>query len=172
MHDFRIRRGTAVALGALLGFGSTVLSSWGAAANPFTTQMEVSAQVQQSCTVDVTDMGFGSFFSDATELPEAISFLTVTCGSINNISIELGQGAGLVDGKRAMRNGNGSTLTYELFYLGQDGILWGDGTASIGNAQAESSDVDPIPIYGRIASGQTPTAGSYTDSVTITVTLL
>jgi spore coat protein U-like protein len=71
-----------------------------------------------------------------------------------------------------MTSSGGSTLNYNLFTTGAHAVVWGDGTSSTatlgntGNGAAQT-----LTIYGRIPAGQTTVpAGSYADTVAVTIT--
>lgn len=138
--------------------------------------MGVTATVTKNCTLSTTAVEFGStvnvLSSTATTANGGIS---VTCNSGTTWKVSADKGGGgttatITD--RKMVNGT-NLLTYKLFTDSARTIIWGDNTAGngvtidgTGNGSAQAST-----IYGQIPTGQTTVpAGSYSDTVNVTVT--
>ena len=93
--------------------------------------------------------------------------ISVSCDGIASYTIALGPGAGGV-ADRAMTNGN-SQLHYNLYTSPLKTTIWGDGSGSTGTVSNTATGSNH-PVYGRIPERQNVTAGSYSDTLTITVT--
>ena len=61
-------------------------------------------------------------------------------------------------------------LQYNLYTTGDIGApIWGDGTGGSTVVSSSGSSNINIPIYGVVPSGQNPSIGSYSDSLTVTI---
>jgi len=155
---------------AVLGFLTLGLASTSAVAqtNPATTTFGVSATVLKDCIVSATAMAFGNY-TGAVNTPT--STVTVTC--TNTTAYNVGLSAGLATGAtvttRKMQNG-ANLLPYSLYSNSVMSTNWGntvgtDTVAGTGNGAAQA-----LTVYGQIAAGLYVTPGSYTDTITATVT--
>jgi spore coat protein U-like protein len=136
-----------------------------ASAATATTSFAVSATVADSCTVSATALGFGAYAvaSDSA----ATTTVTVTCTNGTTYHVALDDGGNFTTTRR-MTDAT-SFLEYELYTDAGHVTRWGntdttdvDGTGD-GSAQA-------LTVYGLVPSGQFVTAGSYTDTINVTVT--
>ncbi|MDF8332742.1 Csu type fimbrial protein [Novosphingobium cyanobacteriorum] len=136
-----------------------------------TDTMAVSATVQSACIVAASALSFGSYNPTAGTNADATTTLSVTCtsGTSYTVGLSAGNGSGATVTSRKLTNG-GNTLNYALYQDSARTTNWGNtpGTDTPASAVAGSS-ATTLTVYGRIASGQNVPAGSYTDSVTVTV---
>jgi spore coat protein U-like protein len=156
----------------------TVIAALIAISAPATAQtlpgsFNVTAAVAKTCvfqTGAVTDITFGDYDSFLSpEVARTTSF-QFRCTNKTPYTIELGPGNNF-SGTRRMAAG-AEFLPYDLDQVGGPGwaVPWGtlaDGEAKGGNAP--NSTWMTHTVYGRIRAGQVPAAGSYSDSVAITV---
>jgi spore coat protein U-like protein len=137
-----------------------------AAAQTATDTFEVRARVVKVCTIIANDLDFGVYVS--SQAARASTALTVQCTADTPFSIELSGGTGGNRGDRRM-TGPG-TLRYGLY---KDGG-YTQPTATSGTDFTGRSDPQGTPVafqvYGQVASNQSVPAGSYIDTVTVTVT--
>jgi spore coat protein U-like protein len=69
-----------------------------------------------------------------------------------------------------MTNG-ANTLNYSMYTTAGRTTVWGDGTLStVTQAGTGNGTGQALTVFGRVPTGQYVTAGSYTDTVTATVT--
>jgi spore coat protein U-like protein len=125
-----------------------------------------------SCTISATPLMFGAYNVFDVSPTVSTGAVLFRCGpAVGAISIGLGPGqAGsyaartLVDGVEA--------LTYNLYLDAARTIVWGDGSGGsqmyLSNNPPKSADVQ-LTVYGKIDSFQDVSAGSYADTVTVTV---
>lgn len=144
------------------------VSATAASAATATASMSVTASVQATCTVSATGLSFGTYVSAQLD---ASTTLSVSCTNTTpyNIGLDVGTGTGATVSSRKMTSG-AQTLTYSVYSDSGRATVWGPtiGTNTVtgtGNGSAQS-----FTVYGRIPSGQLPTPGSYSDTVTATVT--
>lgn len=161
-------KGVSVGLGLLAALGFGLLSQL-AEASTATSTFTVSATVPATCTVAATNLAFGSYTGT---LSNATSTITATC--TNSTSYNVGLNAGTVTGAtvstRAMTGPSGATLSYGLFQDSGHTTNWGDTVGTDTESGTGTGAAQNLTVYGQIPAGQFPTPGSYTDTITVTVT--
>lgn len=163
---------SSLAIGAGLMF-SAVQEARGA--TPVTNTFPVTATITSACTVSGSNLNFGSAIDPlAAGTPlDATSTLTVTCSNTTPYTVALNAGANAGGAtnfsSRTMKSGS-DTLGYQLYLDSGRSSVWGDGTSSssakngTGTGAAQS-----LSVYGRIPSLANVVPGSYTDTVTVTI---
>ncbi len=135
-----------------------------------------------SCTADASAVSFGAYNPLSGSNVDATGNVRVSCSSVItlgtiNYSIALSTGHSGTYTPRHMDNA-GNPLNYNLYTSNTYGTIWGDGTGGTGVVTGsitlfvliDSSFVDH-PVYGRIPGSQTSAVvGSYSDTITVTVT--
>jgi spore coat protein U-like protein len=147
-----------------------------AQAGQATGTLSVSASVAATCSVNSPSLGFGAY--DKTNGTTASTTVTVTCTAASGTaSVALGQGAnwdGTNNTRRLKEAASGNYLAYGLYSDSSFTTAWGDGTAATNNAAAvsnsETGSAVNTTVYGKIPANQSLFAGSFSDSVSITVT--
>ena len=137
-----------------------------------TGQFDVTATVLDNCAVTASDLAFGNYAPSSGSPVTASTTLQVTCtpSLAYSIALDGGTTTGAV-AARAMSDGGSGQLTYGLYKSSGYSTIWGDGSgvtqtvAGTGNGAAQ-----PHTVHGRIPASQFVAAGSYTDSITVTVT--
>ena len=136
---------------------------------------QVTATVTSACTVSGTTLNFGSSIDPlATATPlDATSTLSVQCTNTTPYTVALSAGANAGGASnfasRTMKSGS-NTLGYQLYLDSGRASVWGDGTSSsstLGGTGTGSAQT--LTIYGRLSSLANVVPGSYTDTVTVTV---
>lgn len=134
-----------------------------------------------NCSVSATGVSFGSYDPSSTAPAQATGTVTVTCSrpilspESGPYSIALSSGAGGSYADRTMAAGS-EVLHYQLYSDPSYTTVWGDGSGGSGVVNGSYS----LPlfilsasynhsVYGRIPADQWPAAGSYTDTITVTV---
>jgi spore coat protein U-like protein len=145
-----------------------ILTSSADAASTATTTFTVSASVISSCSISASNMAFGNY--SLAQL-DATSSVTVTCtsGAVVKIGLNAGTGSGATVSARKMTSGSNS-LNYGMYRDSNRSLNWGNtpGTDTV-NATGTGS-AQAFTIYGRIPANQTSPVGSYSDTITATVT--
>lgn len=147
------------------------LAQAGTAGNSF----QVTATVTSACTVSGTTLNFGSSIDPlaaATPL-DATSTLSVQCTNTTPYTVALNAGANAGGASnfasRTMKSG-ANTLGYQLYLDAGRSSVWGDGTSSSStSAGTGTGSAQTLTIYGRLPSLANVVPGSYTDTVTVTV---
>lgn len=144
-------------------------------ADTATTTFQVTATVNDSCTVTATDLAFGVYDAGAGNL-DGTSTITATCtaGTGYDIGLDAGSNSANASGTtRAMDDGGSSYLEYELYSDSSRSVIWGNdvGTDTVNNPSATGGD-NAHTVYGQIPAGQydASAATSYSDTINVTVT--
>lgn len=129
-----------------------------------------------SCAVSASGVAFGVY--DPTVATATLSSGTVAVSCVvsgatghNPVSIALSAGNSGTFGSRTMLSG-ADILNYNLYLDAAYTQVWGDGT---GSSVADSDFVTPgkpslsATVYGMIPALQAPGAGTFSDTITVTV---
>jgi spore coat protein U-like protein len=156
---------------AAIGILALGLSSMPAFATPVTvtSNFGVSATVQATCLISASPMAFGTYTGSASTSSTTVS---VTCTNTTgyNVGLSAGSGNGATVSNRSMTGPGSAALSYGLFQDSANSVNWGntvgtDTVAGTGNGSAQS-----ITIYGQIPASQYVAPGSYSDTITATIT--
>jgi spore coat protein U-like protein len=149
---------------ALFGCLANLPAAYAATA---TTTFQVTANVVATCSASATDMAFGAYSGALIDQTSAVS---VTCTSTTGYTIGLDDGLNYANSThRSMKNAGTDYLEYELYSDVAGGTRWGNVTGTwvsdTGTGSAQSHTV-----YGRLPAGQDLFIGTYSDTITVTVT--
>jgi spore coat protein U-like protein len=145
------RRWSQVARATVLA----ALAGWGSAASG-------------ACSVSPSGVHFGLYNPSGGTALDGAGNIAVTCDTLTSFTVSLSTGTGNYS-QRQMTSGLGA-LNYNL-YVDPDRLqVWGDGTG--GSLTVPSTLVlgADLSIYGRVPAGQNPRAGTYVDTIVVTVT--
>lgn len=153
--------------------GSMGLSATSYAATA-TDNMNVSTTVAMSCTITANALTFSAYDPTSASDSDATANIQSSCTSGGSVVITMGQGGNadtsstdIVPVRRM--SGSGGDLGYAVYTDTDRMAVWGN-TAATGNAYTASGGLDTIVVYGRIPKNQTVGAGSFSDSVAVTLT--
>jgi len=160
-------RGCAAALAACLLMASGNALSAATSTTTMTVQMTITA----TCTVNsAATLNFGTVGVLASNTDQT-STIQVTCTNTTpyNIGLNAGTGTGATVAVRKMTSG-ANTVNYSLYSNSGRTTVWGntigtDTQAATGNGSAQS-----YTVYGRVPAQATPAPGTYTDTITVTLT--
>jgi spore coat protein U-like protein len=153
------------------------------------------AQAIESCSVSADALNFGAYASpNGVAIDTVHSTITVTCSPTpllgllgiivgcqnDTYSVQLSTGNAGTYAPRSLSSG-GAMLSYNLYTDAGRTLVWGDGIGATQTVTGNLSGVllalgacppTPIqhPVYGRIPGSQNVPAGSYSDTITVTVT--
>lgn len=161
----------ALRLALCLGLATGVIALSQAAYSAVATGvMTVSATVSSTCVVGASTLAFSSATSAAIQAGnvDATGTVTVNCttGSPYTIALDAGAGAGATVASRKMTSG-ANLLSYTVYTSAARTTVWDTGSGTV--AGTGSGAVQTISAYGRIFSGQTVPAATYTDTINVTV---
>jgi spore coat protein U-like protein len=125
----------------------------------------VTATVATVCSVTATDLSFGAYANLAAD---ATSTISVTCTSGGTYSVGLSNGS-YFSTTRRMKNAGTDYLGYELYKEVGHTNRWGDSGGDLVSGTGSGSAQD-LTVYGNLPASQGLIAGSYSDTITVTVT--
>jgi len=123
--------------------------------------------VQAECSINVTDVTFGEYDVFNSLATDITGTLSVSCDADTPFQIALGPGSGSFTTCQ-MHNGP-DVLVYNLYTDPTRLSIWGDGSPGTSLLSTSGTSAN-YTIYGRIPARQNVRAGSYADSITVTLT--
>lgn len=157
-----------------LGFAALAATTAAPAlAGTATNNMPVSVNVLNSCTVSATPMAFGSPTAIGGVDIDTTSTVSLVCTNGANYDVALDRGLNASGTQRRMSNGAATPVfvNYGVFKDAARTTDWGAGVGATQAGNAGASGLVSLTAYGRIpASAASVGAGTYTDTVTVTVT--
>jgi spore coat protein U-like protein len=120
--------------------------------------------------LSVGDVSFGAYDVFA-KLPNraGVGNLRIKCQGIGHaavVKLSTGQSNNYVT--RVLRSGN-DVLFYNLYTSATRSVVWGDGSGSSSVMASPKNQNTSLAIFGSIPEGQDPAAGSYVDTILISV---
>ena len=147
-----------------------ILSMGQSQASTSTTTFQVTATVNNACSVSANALSFGTYnplLSTAVNISGGIN-LTCTLGTAYQIGLNAGTAAGATVTTRQMMNGT-TPLSYELYRDLAHTLNWGN-TVNTDTLGGTGTGVQvSYPVYGLLPASQSVPSGTYTDTVTVTV---
>jgi spore coat protein U-like protein len=132
------------------------------------TTITVTATVAKDCGVSATALAFGNYTGTVNN---STSTITVTC--TNTTTYTVGLSAGLASGAtvttRKMQYGT-FLLPYAMYSNSGRTTNWGNTAATNWVSGTGSGAAQALTVYGRIAANLFVNPGTYTDTITATVT--
>jgi spore coat protein U-like protein len=134
-----------------------------------TTQFTVTTVVVSSCTVAATALNFGAYTGT---LINSTSTVTVNCtsGGTYDVGLDAGTATGATVTNRSMTGPGGALLGYNLFQDAALTLNWGNTVGTDTLAGTATGSAQLLTVYGQLPGNQTAQAGSYSDTITVTIT--
>jgi spore coat protein U-like protein len=157
-------------LGSIAIAAAPMVAPTGAMAATATATFQVTATVVATCSVSAANLAFGNY--DATNGNAGSSQLSVTCTGGSNpytVSLNAGTNGSLAGAStvRAMGDGSGHLLNYNLYSNVGATSVWADGTSAVAGTAAPNA---ALTVYGKIPAGQgTAPPGAYADTINVTM---
>lgn len=159
---------------AVLAAGSFALS---AQAATVTANMGVKIVIQNACDVTTTaptDLDFGTHGVLNTVFNETTAGgITVACttGATYNIGLSAGANPSTAADINTRRMINGTSYVgYQLYTSAARTTAWGNTVGTNTVASTGTGTAQTFQVYGKVPVQTTPAAGTYTDTVLVTVT--
>ncbi len=145
------------------------------------------AYAATNCTVGASGVSFGIYDPLLGSADDSTGQVSVTCTATFppivdtvNYTVSLSSGSSGSYATRRMQSGS-SVLNYNLYTTSarSAGQIWGDTTGGSANMSGSmtigfffwpTTHTDLLTIYGRIPAGQDVAAGTYADTIIVTVT--
>lgn len=164
----RLNRLTLV-MGATAAAAGLALSNLPAAASTATTTFNVTATVQATCLVSGSNLAFGTYSGSAIAMTTTLS-VTCTNGTTYNVGLNAGTASGATVTTRAMTGPGSATLSYAMYQDSGHTTNWGNTVGTDTKSGSGNGSAQTLTVYGQLAASQYPSPGSYSDTITATVT--
>ena len=129
--------------------------------------LTVTATVLSACSLSGGTLAFGSYASGQTEDADVDGTINyVNCSGTLTFALD-GGGSGNINA-RQMSNG-ANRLSYQIYRNAARNAVWGTGADAQTQILLETRN-GSVTVYGRIPGGQVVPAGTYTDTVNVTLT--
>lgn len=131
----------------------------------------------ETCTVSATSLPFGVYNPASASPTDATGTVTVSCNAIVGVgaswTIKMSTGSSGSYAPRRLSSG-AATLNYNVYTSSARTTVWGDGSAGTGFVSDSATlivgaNTKQYTMYGRIPALQDVRAGSYSDSIVITL---
>lgn len=135
-----------------------------------TTTFNVGANVVDDCQVSATNIDFGDYRAVTAAELDANSTVAVRCtlATAYEIGLDQGLGGSSVTDRKMLQGAN--ELSYQLFRDPGRTQNWGNTLTSDTVAGTGTGINQNFQVYGRIPPNQNVATGTYSDTITVTVT--
>lgn len=129
-----------------------------------------------ACTVSTTAVSFGNYDVFLATPTDAIGRINIRCNNKKKTKVRVAIGpspnSGLFTPRQMKNTMLADLLNYDLYTKKKMTKIWGDGTGgtSIVKKKVKKNKTKKLKVYGRIPPLQDVSAGSYTDTLTVTIT--
>lgn len=132
-----------------------------------TMSFTVTAVVQASCNFSANSLAFGNYTGVVLN---ATSNLTIQCTNTTTYTVGLNAGTstGATVTSRMLTGPGSSHLGYSLFSDSGRTLNWGLTSNTVAGTGSGASQA--LTVYGQIPAGRSVTPGTYSDSITATIT--
>jgi spore coat protein U-like protein len=134
-----------------------------------TTSFQVTAIIAPSCTITTSPLAFGNYTGLVLN---STTTILVTCSksSTYNVGLNAGTSTGATVTNRSMSGPSSALLNYKLFSNAGLTTNWGNTVGTDTVAGTGSGASQSLTVYGQVPAGQLVRPGSYTDTITATLT--
>lgn len=135
-----------------------------------TTTFTVTLTLQNDCQITANALNFGSSGVIAGNIDQTTT-LTVTCsnGATYDVGLNAGSAPGSTIPNRLLAGSGTPTVAFQLYRDSGHSLIWGE-TAGTTVGGTGTGAAQTLTVYGRVPSQTTPAAGTYSSTVTATVT--
>lgn len=123
----------------------------------------------QSCSVTTTPIAFGIYDVFSTVPLASTGSVTVRCFFSPGAKVGLGKGSNAPTNLPRQLASGGNRLDYNLYIDAAHTAVWGDPTPNHVDTGLLLWWPVTLTVYGQIPAGQDVPAGTYTDTVTVTI---
>jgi spore coat protein U-like protein len=113
-------------------------------------------------------MAFGNYAVTAASTSTGIIAVTCTSSTTYTLGLDKGIGAGATETARLMTGPSGALLGYGLFQDAAYSTNWGQASGT--ESQTGTGAAQNFTVYGKIPANEYAAPGSYSDTVTATIT--
>ena len=152
------------------GSAATTLPGSCSGGAAFGFSFSVTATVQANCSVSVANINFGSTATLGSNI-DASGTVTAQCTNTTpyNIGLSAGAGTGATVTTRKMTSGV-KTVNYSLYRDSGRSAVWGTTVGTNTVSATGTGTAQNTAVYGRVPPQTVPGAGTFSDTVVVTVT--
>jgi spore coat protein U-like protein len=118
------------------------------------------------CSASTSGVIFSDYDPLAPEPLEGVGNVSIRCDSAATFAISLSPGTGSYPA-RSMLNGV-HRMEYNLYTDPSRLLVWGDGSSNTGTVSVTTAAGD-FAVYGKVPARQNLPAGSYSDTIVVTI---
>src|SRR4030065_808739 len=128
-----------------------------------------------ACTISTTPVNFGSYDVFSASPTDSTGLITITCNEtpapFAPVSIGPSPNSGGFNPRKMRLTSGTDLLNYNLYTDATCASIWGDGTSGTVTVWRKFLKNKPehLTVYGRIPPGQDVPAGTYTDTLAVTL---
>lgn len=150
---------------------ATLSGTWGSDSRFFTVTVTIPAE----CNVSTSSLNFNNYdpvVANAATPLDATTVVSVFCTAQTAATVSLDNGLWVTGlSTRRLKSAAGNFLTYEMYKDSGRTVVWNTTNTNSGTSTSKTVAINGgFTVYGRIAQNQDVPAGSYGDTVTVTVT--
>lgn len=150
--------------------GIACFPEWLSAATK-TTTFTVSLTLQADCSISANALNFGTQGVLAANVDQTAT-LSVTCSNTApyNVGFDAGTTTGSTIAARLLAGSGAATVGFQLYSDSARTQIWGNtvGTDTVSGTGSGTAQV--LTVYGRVPSQNSPAAGTYSTTITATIT--
>ena len=156
-------------IGGSIAATAVAIASMPASASTATTTFNVTATVQATCLISASNLGFGTYSGSAIATTTTLS-VTCTNSTTYNVGLNAGTATGATVTTRAMTGPGAATLSYALYQDSGHSTNWGNTVGTDTKSGTGNGSAQTLTVYGNLTGAQYPAPGSYSDTITATIT--
>lgn len=123
--------------------------------------------VQGGCALNAVGLDFGAYDIFNAQDTSITTNVGVTCDTDTSFEISLSAGTGTFASRTLVSGAN--LLSYNLYVDPAHLTIWGDGSPGTATVSGSGTSRN-FTVYGRIPARQNASVGSYSDTITVTIT--
>lgn len=156
--------------GALETYTDTITASIsGTGITTATAEFSITATIVKDCTASATNLAFGNYTGAVKSSTSTIS-VTCTSGTTYTVGLNAGTATGATVTSRSMTGPGSALLHYSLYSNSGHTTNWGNTSGTNWVSGTGNGAAQPLTVYGQIPAPQYVAPGSYTDTITVSVT--
>lgn len=132
-------------------------------------EIEMAVSIVDGCTLSTTDVRFGLIIGTAGSV-RAVGAVDVQCTADLDFTISMDRGIHNLGANRRMYNpANSGFIRYELYSDSGYSVRWTDRNSGRVRGNSGPTGIRRYPVYGEMTFDGMPVAGTYEDTVTVTI---
>lgn len=159
---------TVTVYGQLAGAQYVVSGTYTDTIHTATTSFLVTATISNACTISASNLNFGTYTGAVLNSTSMIS-VSCTKNAPYYVGLDPGRATGATVTTRKLTSGT-HTLNYALYSNSTRTTNWGNTVGTDTVTGTGSGNSQSLTVYGQIPAGQSLIPGTYSDTITATIT--